>query len=404
MSAPQAPPFLPYGRQSVDEDDIAAVAEVLRGDWLTTGPAVTRFEAAVAAKVAAAYAVACTSGTAGLHLAAMALGLGPGDVALVPSVTFLATANAVRMVGAEVAFADVDPETGLLTAETLEAALARATGPVKAVFPVHLKGVVADPAAISAVAARHGLALVEDAAHALGTRYVADGAEVTVGACAHAAMTVFSTHPVKTATTGEGGIVTTNDPALDARLRRFRSHGMEHAPDAWLRPEMGFEDGVAAPWYYEMAEIGYNYRLPDFNCALGLAQLAKLDRFVARRAELVARYDRLLAPLAPHVLPPIAPPGVRPGWHLYAARIDFAGLGRTRTSVMRALREKGVGTQVHYIPVHQQPYYRARCGALELPGADAYYRRTLSLPLFPAMADTDVDRVVETLAGVLERG
>lgn len=400
--------FLPYGRQLVEEDDIAAVAEVLRGDWLTTGPTVKRFEEAFATRVGAADGVACNSGTAGLHLATLALGLGEGDWAVVPSQTFLATANAVRYVGAEVAFADVDPETGLMTPETLAAALAsvRKVHPkakVKAVLPVHLKGVPVDLPAIAAIAASEGMAVVDDAAHAVGSRYP-DGSVVReVGSCLHSVMTVFSSHPVKTMTTAEGGMVTTNDARLYSRLCRFRSHGMEHAPERWVDRERGSEGGAPAPWYYELDELGYNYRLPDLNCALGLSQLAKLDRFLSRRAGLVARYDRLLEPLRPRVLPPVRPAGTEPGWHLYAVRIDFSALGITRAELMRDLRTAGVGTQVHYIPVHGQPYYRRRYGDQDLPGAESYYRRTLSLPLFPGMADQDVDRVVEALAGVLDK-
>lgn len=376
-------PFLPYGRQTIEDDDIEAVARALRADFLTTGPLVGEFEAAFAAKVGASHAICCNSGTAALHLATLALGLGPGDVAIVPAITFLATANAVRYVGAEVVFADVDPQSGLMTAVTLEEALSRGgkAGRVRAVLPVHLKGVPCDMPAIGALAARHDLAVIEDAAHAVGTRY---GAHL-VGANAHGTMTTFSTHPVKTMTSAEGGVVTTESPALARALRRFRSHGMEPVP-------------ARGPWYYEMAEPGFNYRLPDINCALGLSQLKKLDRFVARRAELVALYDRLLPRLAPLVAPPPRPADAMPAWHLYAVRIDFARAGIDRAVLMAGLREDGIGSQVHYIPVPEQPYYRERYGARSFPGAEAFYRATLSLPLFPAMDDDDVKRVVDALA------
>lgn len=391
--------FLPYGRQSVDEEDIAAVANILRGDWLTTGPMVAEFEEAFAARVGAHHAVACNSGTAGLHLAAMAMALKPGDWAVVPSITFLATANAIRYVGAEVAFADVDPATGLMTADTLQAALDRVGAErVKLILPVHLKGIPADMAGIAEIATARGIAVVEDAAHALGSTYQAKGQTCSVGACAQSAMAVFSLHPVKTITAGEAGMVTTNDPQLHRALRRLRSHGMEHDPDSWVDRDGGFEEGQPAPWYYEMTEPGYNYRLPDFACALGLSQLGKLDRFLARRAALVARYDRLLAGLAPLVRVPERRPGTVPGWHLYAIRIDFADVGIRRGTLMRRLRDFGIGTQVHYKPVHTQPYYRQRYGELVLPGAQAYYEGTLSLPLFPDMADDDVDRVVDALS------
>lgn len=375
--------FLPYGRQTIEDDDIAAVAEALRGDFLTTGPLVAEFEQAFAARVEASHAICCNSGTAALHLATLALGLGEGDVAIVPAVTFLATANAVRYVGAEVVFADVDPRSGLMTPETLEAALAGAAkrGKARAVLPVHLKGVPCDMSSIAAIAERQGLEVVEDAAHALGTIYGGHG----VGANRHARMTCFSIHPVKTMTCGEGGVVTTEDAELAAALRRFRSHGMTADPSR-------------GPWYYEMAEPGFNYRLPDINCALGLSQLKKLDRFLARRAGLVALYDRLLPRLAPLVAPPVRPADARPGWHLYAVQIDFARAGIAREGLMAGLREEGIGTQVHYIPVPRQPYYRERYGEGSFPGADAYYEGTLSLPLFPSMQDGDVERVVTALA------
>jgi UDP-4-amino-4,6-dideoxy-N-acetyl-beta-L-altrosamine transaminase len=396
--------FLPYGRQVIEEDDIAAVAEVLRGDWLTTGPAVAAFEADFAAAVGARHALACNSGTAALHMAAHALGLGPGDRVIVPAITFLATANAAVYVGADVVFADVDPETGTLTAETVREAAARADGPVSAIFPVHLKGPVADPSGIAEVAESLGAAVVEDACHGLGTTYATNGVVSRVGACAHSRIAAFSLHPVKTIAMGEGGVVTTNDAGLAEAMRRFRSHGMVHDPGAWQHAEQGFEDGLPAPWYYEMPEPGFNFRAPDFACALARSQLRKLDRFVARRAGLAALYDRLLAPLAPHVLPPARVEGCEPGWHLYAARIDFTSLGRRRGSVMRALRERGVGSQVHYVPLPWQPYWRARQPMPPLPGAEHYYSRTLSLPLFPSMGDEDVERVVATLAGTLGLG
>lgn len=396
------PAFLPYGRQSIDEDDIAAVAEVLRGDWLTTGPSVARFEDDFAKAVDARHAVVCNSGTAALHMAAHALGIGPADVAIVPAITFLATANAIRYLGGEVMFCDVDPDSGLMTPQSLSDAFGRAAGRrVKAVLPVHLRGVTVDLTAIGDLAERAGAMIVEDACHALGTTYTANGASHRVGACAQTAMACFSLHPVKTIAMGEGGVVTTNDAATAEKLRRFRAHGMEADPQRWTQRDLAFEGDAPAPWYYEMSEPGFNYRATDFACALGRSQLRKLDAFTRRRRQLTERYLQILPTLAPHVRAPIIPEGCDPALHLFAVRIDFAGLGLQRGAVMRALRERGIGTQVHYIPVNRQPYYRARYGALDLPGADRYYAETLSLPLFPAMADTDVERVVEALGSVL---
>lgn len=394
--------FLPYGRQTIEDDDVAAVAAALRDDFLTTGPGVARFEAAFAEAVGAPHAIACNSGTAALHLAAMSIGLGPGDTVVVPSLTFLATANAVRYVGAEVAFADVDPDTGLTGPEQVLAAAARANGPVKAVFPVHLNGQAADSRAIAA-ALSPKVALVEDACHALGANLRGgDMLMRPIGTCADAAMTCFSLHPVKAVAMGEGGVVTTRDPALAERAMRLRNHGIDRDPAGFRNRDLGFAaDGTPNPWYYEMAEPGFNLRAPDLLCALGLSQLGKLPRFISRRQALAALYDDRLAALTP-----VVQPVPRVAWsgharHLYAVLIDFAAAGLDRAALMRALRDRGIGSQVHYMPVHLQPYYTDRYGSLALPGAEAYYARCLSLPLFPTMADDDVDRVVEALADVV---
>lgn len=383
--------FLPYGRQTIEADDVAAVVAALQDDFLTTGPRVEAFEAALAGRVGARHAVACANGTAALHLAMIALDLAPGDAVIVPAITFVATANAVRLAGAEVVFADVDPDTGLMGVDHAEAALGRAPAArVRAIAPVHLAGQCADPAGLRAFADRYGLAVVEDACHALGTTY---GEGARIGACAHADMACLSFHPVKAIATGEGGAITLNDDARAARLRRLRSHGIERDPARMAAPPAG-------PWVYEMPEVGLNYRLTDVACALGLSQLAKLDRFLARRAALVARYDRALAPLAPLVRP-LDRAACRPGWHLMVALVDFAAAGVDRAAVMGRLRAIGIGTQVHYIPVPSQPYYRARYGAAPLPGATRYYDRALTLPLHPTMTDGDVDRVAAALAEAL---
>ena len=392
--------MLPYGRQVIDDDDIAAVTSVLRGDFLTTGPAAQEFEQALAGITGAREAVVCGNGTLALHLAALAAGIGPGDTAIVPSLTFLATANCVRYCGGEVLFADVDPDTALMTAQTFRDALetARRTGKrVKAVFPVHLTGQMVDMGQIHAIAADGGITVITDSCHALGS--VQNGMRAGAGRLED--MAVFSFHPVKTIAMGEGGAVTTNDPALAAHMRRLRSHGMVMRPTDPAYPEQALDEaGAPNPWYYEMPELGFNYRATDMQCALGLSQLRKLDRFIARRRALVALYDRLLEPLAPAILPPHKVPGCTPGWHLYAARIDFDALGLSRAMVMNRLATRKVGSQVHYLPVHRQPYYRGLYGDLSLPGADRYYARTLSLPLYPTLTDDDVHYVVETLRDV----
>lgn len=395
--------LLPYGRQSIDADDIAAVTRILQGDWLTTGPAVAAFEAAAAEKLGAAHAIACSSGTAGLHLAALALDLGPGDFVIVPAMSFSASANAARYVGAEVIFADVDAASGLMGPEQFSAALDRAGDkPVKAVVPVHLNGQCEDMAAISALAASRRIAIIEDACHAIGGDYDDAGKRHTIGACGHSNMAMFSMHAVKTFTAGEGGLVTTNDPKLAVRMAQMRSHGITREPDDFSDTAMAFdEDGAVNPWYYELQSLGFNYRITDFQCALAQSQLARLDGFVARRRALAAQYDKLLAKLAP-VLQPVARVATcRAAWHLYAVRIEFAALGLSRAQVMGRLRADGIGSQVHYIPIHRQPYYRERYGHIDLPGVIDYYDHCLSLPLFPAMADDDVARVVGTLKGII---
>jgi UDP-4-amino-4,6-dideoxy-N-acetyl-beta-L-altrosamine transaminase len=392
--------FLPYGRQDIDADDLAAVAQALQSDYLTTGPRVGEFEAAFAKTVGARHAVISNSGTAALHLACIALDLGPGDSVVVPAITFLATANAARFCGAEVIFADVDPDTGRLTAETFEAALAKhPNAAVRAVLPVHLNGHCVDMPAIRAIAEPKGIAVVEDACHAVGGRHQAGNRSLApVGSCALSELTCFSLHPVKTITSGEGGVTTTNDEVAYRRMLSFRTHGMVREPKEFLQPDLGLDaDGAPNPWYYEMQALGYNYRITDFACALGLSQLKRLDPYAKRRRELAARYDRMLAPLAPAIRPVPPAPGDDPVLHLYAVLVDFAGVGRSRAKVMHDLKASGIGTMVHYIPVNRQPYYRQRYGESRLSGAEAYYERVLSIPFYPSMQDADVDRVVAAL-------
>jgi UDP-4-amino-4,6-dideoxy-N-acetyl-beta-L-altrosamine transaminase len=388
---------LPYGRQWIDDEDVAAVVAALRSDFIAHGPRVTAFEQAFALKVGAKEAVACASGTAALHLALAALDVGPGDLCIVPAITFLSTATAARFCGAEIVFADVDPDSGLLTPQTLEAAIASATGPVKAALPVHLGGRLCDMAGIEQVCGRHGIAIVEDAAHAVGG---IDAAGALVGACPHSAAATFSFHPVKTLATAEGGMVTLNDPARAERMRRLRNHGVTHDAALMTEPESLDEAGNRQPWIYEQIELGFNYRMNELEAALGLSQLAKLDRFVSRRRALTSRYEALLDPLAPMVKPVPVGSG-EPGLHLFAALIDFEAACVPRSELMRRLSAEGIGTQVHYVPLYRQPYFKARYGEMRLPGAEAYYARVLALPLFPAMQGSDVDRVVEALARAL---
>ena len=396
-------PFLPYGRQDVDETDIVAVSAVLRGDYLTTGPTVDAFEAAFADAVGARHAVACSSGTAGLHLAALALGLGPDDTVIVPAMTFVATANAARFVGANVVFSDVDPATGLAGPNDIEAAIESAGERARAIFIVHLNGQTADMAAIGDIARQRGLAVVEDACHALGGAYrIAPDAMGRPGDCAASDMAVFSLHPVKAIAMGEGGVVTTNNEQLAHRLRLGRSHGITRDPTEFSNPDLAFdENGQPNPWYYEMAAPGLNYRASDIHCALGLSQLSRLTSYIDRRRALADRYKALLAPLDPLVRPIPRTPWCQSAFHLFVVQIDFAAVGLSRAAVIRVLHDRGIGSQVHYLPVHRQPYYAQYHDNTVLPGADRYYAQCLSLPLFPAMGDDDVERVVTTLREVL---
>lgn len=390
--------FLPYGRQVIEEDDIAAVTDVLRSDYLTTGPAVSALEKAFAATVGARHAIACANGTAALHLISMAHGIGEGTSVIVPSVTFLATASAPHITGCDIVFADVDPASGLMTPALLRDGIARAKYPVSAVFAVHLGGQVCDIPALQRLAAEAGATLLEDACHALGTQYSSCNVKHVVGGCAHSAAAAFSLHPVKTIAAGEGGIVTTNDDQLAYRMRALRSHGMLRDPQEFTDRELSFDtDGAPNPWVYEMSVPGLNYRLTDFQCALALSQLKKLPRFAEVRGRLAARYDALLRPLAPIIVPIKRVQDCEPVWHLYQVLIDFNALQLDRAALMRRLHEAGIGTQVHYVPVHRQPYWRKMYPTLALPGAGAFYARTLSLPLFASMDEGDVERVVSVL-------
>jgi len=391
-----------YGRQLVDDDDVAAVGQVLRSELLTSGPVQEKFENELARKTNVKHCAVCSSGTAALHLAVRALDLGPGDDVIVPAITFLASANAAIYEGANVIFSDVDPDTGLMRDVDLLEALERSRNP-KAAVVVHLNGQAADMPSISQICKLRGISVIEDACHALGTFYLSnpDGT-FPVGSCRHSDMTVFSFHPVKIIAMGEGGAVTTNRGDLDERVRALRNHGIRREPSMFQLSGQAFDDdGSLNPWYHEMAEVGFNYRASELHCALGLSQLSKLGRFIAARRDLVRIYDRLLKPLGPIVRPIGRVADTQTGWHLYVVHIDFERAGKSRAGLMRSLKNQGIGTQVHYIPLYRQPYYRSRLGAFALPGAERYYRQVLSLPLFVGMTETDVVRVVDAVREIL---
>ena len=377
--------FLPYGTQMIDETDVQAVLDVLHAPYLTQGPRVEEFERAIAARVGAKYCVAFCNATSALHCAVRALGLGEGDEGITSPNTFVASANCMAYCGVTPAFADIDPRTYNVTAETISERLTEKTS---LVIPVHFAGQPCDMAAIGALAKSRGLRVIEDAAHAIGSLY-SDGSPV--GSCRHSDITVFSFHPVKTVTCAEGGAATTNDPELYRRLVLLRSHGITKDPAQMTRTSPG-------PWYYEMQELGYNYRMTKLQAALGLSQLKRLDAFKARRREIVARYNAAFADI-PTIKTPYEAPGVSSCFHLYVPRFDFNAIGMTRAEFGKRLHSFEVGWQVLYIPVYTQPWYERTYGVRRglCPNAEAYYEEAMALPLYPKLTDNDVERVVRAV-------
>ena len=384
--------MIPYGRQQIDESDIDAVVAVLRSDWLTQGPAIEAFECAVAQRCDARYAVAVSNATAALHLACLAAGLGPDDWLWTSPNTFVASANCARYCGAKVDFVDIDPVTWNMDVAHLAAKLAHAeklNRLPKILVPVAFSGQSCDMAAIRSLADVYGVLIIEDASHAIGATYQGR----PVGCGDYADMTVFSFHPVKIITSGEGGMLLTNSAELQQRLYRLRSHGISRDPVLMSEPSHG-------PWYYQQLELGFNYRITDIQAALGLSQLSKLDGFLQRRRQLAARYDLLLQEL-PLCLPG-RQAGVESAWHLYVVRLQLARIKRSRREAFDALRAAGIGVNVHYIPVHLQPYYRELgfCPG-DFPAAEAYYSEALTLPLHAGMLDSEQDQVIAALREVL---
>ncbi len=380
--------LIPYGRQSISESDIQAVVDVLRSDFITQGPAVERFERSVSEYCGVNYAVAVNSATSALHIACLAAGLAPGDSLWTSPNTFVASANCGLYCGATVDFVDIDPRTYNMSVECLEEKLkaAKQLGKLpKVVIPVHFAGQSCEMARIAELGREYGFTIIEDASHAIGAKYRGE----PVGNCQFSDMTVFSFHPVKIITTGEGGIVVTNQPRLNEKLLRLRSHGITRASNLMEGESHGL-------WYYQQIELGFNYRMTDMQAALGASQMKRLDKFVTRRHELAQRYDSLLAGL-PLNLPWQSPNGYS-AFHLYVVQVDAADATMNRSHAFNALRAANIGVNVHYIPVHTQPYY-IKNGFAEgmFPEAERYYAKAISLPLFASMTDGEQDRVVSVL-------
>jgi UDP-4-amino-4,6-dideoxy-N-acetyl-beta-L-altrosamine transaminase len=397
----RAPKMIPYSRQTLEASDVAAVVKTLKSDWLTQGPKVAEFEKKLAETCGARFAVAVSSGTAALHLACLALGVQSGDEVITTPNTFAASANCVVYCGGKPVFADIDPHTFNLSPQAFEETISPKT---KGVIPVHFAGLPCEMKKIHETAKKRGLFVLEDGSHALGARYWSEGRWVQVGSCAHADACVFSFHPVKGITTGEGGAITTNNAALYERLVLLRTHGITKSPAQFHHRELAFwGDGLVSGWYYEMQELGFNYRIPDVLCALGLNQLKRLGKFIRARRAIAAYYDKTLAGERALELPK-EPKGYESAYHLYVIRLRLERLTAGRAQIFDALRHEGLGVQVHYIPVHYQPYYRHRGYKPGLcPNAEAYYERVISIPVFPGLTPALRKQVVARLCRVLRR-
>ena len=379
--------IIPYGRQCVNASDIREVIKVLKSDWLTQGPKIKEFEDALCKYTGAKYAVAVSSGTAALHIACLAVGIKSGDEVITSPITFVASANCILYCGGKPVFADIQKDTVNIDPEEIKKKISPNT---KAIIPVHFAGQPCNMSDINKIAKENCLYVIEDAAHAIGSRYADDS---TVGNCRYSDMTVFSFHPVKTITTGEGGAITTNDKILYEKLIMLRSHGITKE-ESLLTKNPG-------PWYYEMQMLGFNYRITDLQAALGISQLSKLDRFVKRRREIVGEYNKAFSDIS-WLKTPFEEKNVYSAFHLYAVLIDFEKLGLSRPQVMEKLKNSGIGTQVHYIPVYTQPYYKNNFDYKDghCPVAEEYYKYTLSLPLYPSMSKNQVKHVISKMKGL----
>jgi len=376
---------IPYGKQFIDKQDIKEVVKVLKSDWLTQGPMVQKFEEALAEYCGVKYAVAVSSGTAALHLACLAAGLKKGDEAITSPITFLATPNAVLYAGAKPVFADINYDTININPEEIKKKI---NGKTKAILPVHFAGLPCNMSEIAKVAKKHRLKVIEDACHALGAEYKANGKWIKIGSCKHSDMTVFSFHPVKHITTGEGGAITTNNKKIYEKLKALRSHGI-------YKDKSILTNG---PWYYEMRDLGFNYRITDFQCALGISQLKKVGSFINRRMEIADMYNNFFKTVKGIEIP-LFRDNFKSSWHLYTLKIDYKYFRLMRQVFMDALKKHGIATQVHYIPIYRQPFYKVnfRFNPKDYPHAEDYYNRALTLPVYSDLKDSDIYRIAKAI-------
>ena len=380
-----------YGKQSIDQNDIDAVVEVLKSDFLTQGPAIEKFEKCVAEYCGAKYAVAVTSATAALHISCLATGLGKGDILWTSPITFTASANCGRYCGADVDFVDIDPSTYNMSIAELEKKLQAAEIKPRVVVPVHLAGQSCEMDKIYKLSQKYGFKVIEDASHAIG----ADYKETKVGCCKYSDMTVFSFHPVKIVTTGEGGMVLTNDKDLYEKLVLYRSHGITRDPKLMT----GTADG---PWYYQQIDLGFNYRMTDMQAALGYSQMQKVNEFVSKRRYLAKCYNELLKNINGIQLPD-QNEDTKSSWHLYVVRVDFSKISKTKNQIFAEMKEKGICLNLHYIPVHTQPYYEnLGFKGGDFPNSEKYYEEAFTLPLYYSLTDEQQDHIVKSLVEVLQ--